>query len=89
MKLKSLMTVSTTILMLGVRYFYSIRYELDSLLRRFSFNTVELKTFLLFNQWRLKEANLNPDITWRVVETSKAFTPELKKCHCHIQIKKL
>ena len=30
--------------------------------------------------WRLKEAGLNPQVTWKIVEKSKAFNPEAKKC---------
>ena len=38
-------------------------------------------TALSTEYWRMKEANENPRISWRIIETSKAFTPELKKCH--------
>ena len=31
--------------------------------------------------WRLKELIKNPHVTWRVIESSKAFTPESNKCH--------
>jgi len=38
-------------------------------------------TALSTEYWRLKNAGQDPKITWRVVETSRAFKPELKKCH--------
>ena len=39
------------------------------------------QTSLSTEYWRLKEMNKNPRITWKIVEKSKAFTPESKKCH--------
>ena len=38
-------------------------------------------TALSIEYWCLKNARHTPKVTWRVIETSKAFNPELKKCH--------
>ena len=38
-------------------------------------------TALSTEYWRLKNAGHAPNVTWRVIETSKAFNPELKKCY--------
>jgi hypothetical protein len=48
-----------------------------------SFNSEKYRhsTTLSTEYWRLKEINLNPQISWKIVRNAPSFKLETKKCH--------
>ena len=52
----------------------------------FNFEKYKHSTALSTEFWKLKDANSNPQVTWKILRTAQAFKPETKKCHlCNME----